>query len=58
MAKIATVSKRTSSEQNPRVYQYTTPRRSAQAFGKRMDAAIEQKVKDAVRYTRYLIGVS
>ena len=42
----------------PKVFRVGTAGRSAQEFGKRMDYAIEQKVKDSVRYTRWLSGAN
>ena len=40
----------------PKVFRVGTASRSAQEFGKRMDYAIEQKVNESVRYTRWLTG--
>jgi hypothetical protein len=54
--KIAPLMKRPQPGQGPKVYRVGTASRSAQEFGKRMDVAIEQKVREAVRYTRWLMG--
>jgi hypothetical protein len=42
----------------PKVYRVGTASRSAQEFGRRMDYAIEQKIKESERYTRWLMGAN